>query len=95
MATNSDIRLRRLKVRSERRGLRELDLVLGQFAEFHLRQLPSESLALYEQLLGEEDQCILDWMIGGLPCPEKYVELIARIVAEYQAMLGNRMRDAE
>ena len=95
METDSDVRLRRLALRSGRRGLRELDLLLGQFAERHLRRLPPESLALYEQLLDEEDQRVLDWMTGSLRCPEKYAELIARIVAEYQTMPGNRPQDAQ
>ena len=95
METDSDVRLRRLTLRSGRRGLRELDLVLGQFAERHLRRLSPESLSLYEQLLDEEDKCVLDWMTGSPGCPEKYVELIKRIVAEYQAVSGNGLQDAQ
>lgn len=94
METDSDARLRRLSLRSGRRGLRELDLVLGQFAERHLRRLSPESLVLYEQLLDEDDKCVLDWMTGSPRCPEKYAELIERIVVEYQAMPGNRLQDA-
>ena len=86
MKADSDIRMRRLVLRSGRRGLRELDLVLGQFAERHLRRLPPESFALYEQLLDEDDKCILDWMTGAQPCPEKYQELIVRVVDAYQTM---------
>ena len=89
MGTNSEVRMKRMILRSGRRGMRELDLVLGQFAERRLRRLSPESLALYEQLLDEEDKCILDWMIGAQPCPEKYDELIARVVDAYQAMSGN------
>lgn len=94
METDSRIRMRRLTLRSGRRGLRELDLVLGQFAERQLRRLPLESLTLYEQLLDEEDTCILDWMTGAQPRPAKYEELILRIVDAYQAMSEGRVRAA-
>lgn len=86
MGADSEIRMRRMILRSGRRGMRELDLVLGQFAERRLRRLPPESLELYEQLLDEEDKCILDWMIGAQPCPENYDELVAQVVDAYQAM---------
>ena len=94
MGTDSDIRSRQLALRSGRRGLRELDLLLGQFAERELRRLPPESLALYEQLLDEEDTCILDWMTGAQPRPAKYDELILRIVDAYRAMSEDGAQDA-
>ena len=94
METDSRIRMRRLTLRSGRRGLRELDLVLGQFAERQLRRLPLESLTLYEQLLDEEDTYILDWMTGAQPRPAKYEDLILRIVDAYQAMSEGGVRAA-
>lgn len=93
METDFDVWMRCLILRSGRRGLRELDLVFGQFAERHLRRLPPESLVLYEQLLSEEDNSILDWMTGTLPCPEKYEELIVRVVDAYQVMPESIVQD--
>ena len=93
METNSDIRIKQLILRSGRRGLRELDLVLGQFAERRLPRLPPESLALYGQLLDEDDKCILDWMTGAKSRPEKYEELIVHIVGAYQAMSESGAQD--
>ena len=93
METDSDIRMRQLILRSGRRGLRELDLVLGQFAARRLRRLPPESLALYGQLLDEEDKCILDWMTGAKSRPKKYEELIVCIVDAYQAMSESGAQD--
>ena len=95
MGTDSDIRMRQLALRSGRRGLRELDLLLGQFAERELRLLPTESLALYEQLLDEEDTCILEWMNGSQPRPAKYEELILRILDAYRAMPEGGAQDAQ
>lgn len=94
METDSDMRMRQLVLRSGRRGLRELDLVLGQFAERQLRRLPPESLTLYEQLLDEEDTSILDWITGAQPRPAKYEELILRIVDAYQATSEGGVRAA-
>ena len=94
METDSEVHMKQLALRSGRRGLRELDLLLGQFAERELRRLPPESLALYEQLLDEEDTCIIDWMTGAQPRPAKYEGLISRIVGGYRAMSAGGAQDA-
>lgn len=72
-------RLKRLHMRSWRRGIKEMDLVLGNYSDEKLDGMDDAELDLYEALLGEMDQDLLRWITGLDPVPEQYVELFARI----------------
>lgn len=73
-------RLKRLALRSDRRGLRELDLILGTFAE-GLSDLSDAELAGYERLLECDDPDLLAWVAGQAPPPADHAALVARISA--------------
>lgn len=63
-----EIRRKRLRFRSWHRGTRELDLLLGRFADSHLGGMSPEQLDRYEDLLGNADPEIYRW-ISGEECP--------------------------
>lgn len=87
-------RLRRLTMRSWRRGMRETDLLLGGFADAHLATLGAADLDLYEALLEENDQDLYGWIVavsaGRVAGPERFHALIGRIAAAAAARLGGR-----
>lgn len=67
-------RLKRLYMRSWRRGMKEMDLILGHFADDHLADLSPDDLDLYERMLGENDQDLYLWvtaLIGEEPGPDR------------------------
>ncbi|MEM9047852.1 MAG: succinate dehydrogenase assembly factor 2 [Pseudomonadota bacterium] len=64
-------------MRSARRGMREMDIVLGGFARAVLPGLSRDALDAYEMLLDEPDQEIFDWVTGRAPVPPAYAGLIA------------------
>lgn len=72
-------RLKRMAMRSWRRGTKEMDLILGPYADANLSALPEEKLALYDILLEENDQDLLPWVLGQNPAPPALAELIAEI----------------
>jgi antitoxin CptB len=74
-----EIRLKRLKIRSIRRGIKEMDLLLGQFAETRLASLSDDQLATYEILLDENDQDLLAWVTGQAECPADLKNLLEEI----------------
>ncbi len=74
-------RLKRLHMRSWRRGIKEMDLVLGHYSDDKLDGMDDSELDLYEELLAEMDQDLLRWITGLDPVPEQYSELFARIKA--------------
>jgi antitoxin CptB len=64
-----DKRCERLRFRSWHRGTREMDLLLGGFADAHLRAFTSEQLDLYEALLLHGDPDLYNWVTGAEPMP--------------------------
>lgn len=67
-----ETRLRRLKIRSMRRGTREMDLILGGFADSLLDTLGGPDLHDYEKLLEESDQDLYLWMSGQADPPQGF-----------------------
>lgn len=83
-----DIQLKRLHMRSWRRGIKEMDLVLGRFSDDHLGEMDDAELDLYEALLSEMDQDMLRWITGQEPVPAPYAALFERI-AEHARSHGS------
>jgi antitoxin CptB len=63
------MRLRRLKYRAWHRGTREMDLMLGPFADARLAGMSAEELDRFETLLEEADTDLLKWLMGQEPTP--------------------------
>ncbi len=66
-------------MRSWRRGTKEMDLILGAFADARLAGLSVAHLATYEALLEENDQDLYLWVTGAAPPPAAFADLIAEI----------------
>ncbi len=77
-------RLKRLRMRSWRRGMREMDLLLGPFADAELETLGPVELESYEDLLSENDQDLYSWMLGKNGAPERHHAILGRIVAYHR-----------
>ena len=75
----TDDRLKRLRMRSWRRGTKEMDLILGPFADRRLGTMAEAEIDLYEDLLLENDQDLYDWVSGRARAPERFAPLVARI----------------
>ena len=75
-----DARRRRILFRAWRRGLREMDLVMGQFADAHLPEMSEADLDEFELLLDAPDPAVLAWITGEEPTPAKHdTPLFARL----------------
>jgi antitoxin CptB len=78
---SSDVRLRRMRMQSWRRGTREMDLVLGRFADAELAALVPAELDAFETLLSENDHDIYQWIAGRVELPAGHLEIVRRIRA--------------
>ena len=87
VAETAEARLKRMQMRSWRRGTKEMDLILGPYAEAHLATMSPERLDLYDALRGENDQDLLPWVLGQTPAPERFSVLITDIGAFARARL--------
>ena len=78
-------RLRRLGMRAARRGIKEMDVILGPWAADNLAALDAADLDRFEALLGENDQDLLRWVTGQAEAPGAIAPLLARIAADAEA----------
>jgi len=69
-------RLKRMTMRSWRRGIKEMDLILGAYADAGLGRLPAEWLDLYDDLLRENDHDLYMWVTGKVPPPDHFAALL-------------------
>jgi len=61
---NIENRRKRLIFRSWHRGTREMDLIMGTFAEENVPGMAENDLDLYEELLHTPDPDVYDWISG-------------------------------
>jgi len=80
---------KRLLFRSWHRGSRELDLILGGFAERHLAVLDRDQLDRYGRLLENSDPDIYDWLTGCAPWPDGIGKDLWRLLTASLAKDGN------
>src|SRR5690606_15509155 len=66
MTAGEDIAIRRkkLRYRAWHRGTREMDLVLGPYADTHTDSMDDSQLDRLEALISEEDPPLLTWVMG-------------------------------
>ncbi|MEM9248373.1 MAG: succinate dehydrogenase assembly factor 2 [Pseudomonadota bacterium] len=74
-----EARRKRLRMRSWRRGIKEMDLILGAYADDRLDGMGADELALYDALLSENDQDLYAWVTGRRSPPLTFAPLVARI----------------
>ena len=76
-----EIRLKRLHMRAWHRGTKEMDLILGGWADTHLAGADDAAIDLFERVLEEEDQDLYQWISGQRQAPE-YMSEFARVLAD-------------
>ncbi|WP_162937353.1 FAD assembly factor SdhE [Indioceanicola profundi] len=65
-----DPRRKRLIFRSWHRGTKEMDLLMGSFADRHMAGFTDEQVARYESLLELSDPDLYNWITGAEQAPE-------------------------
>lgn len=87
MNETPEARLKRMRMRSWRRGTKEMDLVLGPWADANLVGLGDADLALYDSLLVENDQDLMAWLLGQSAPPEPLAPILDRIGRDARSRL--------
>ncbi|ASM71602.1 MULTISPECIES: succinate dehydrogenase assembly factor 2 [Roseobacteraceae] len=77
-------RLKRLKMRSMRRGIKEMDIILEAYADDTLHLMDDAELTLYDEMLNENDQDLYQWVTGQVAAPPRFSGLIGRISLQFQ-----------
>ncbi len=74
-----EARTKRMTMRSWRRGTKEMDLILGPYADAYIAQMNEDALNLYDALLEENDQDLLAMILGQQESPQQFAKLLAEI----------------
>ena len=87
MAEDRATRIKRLRMRSMRRGIKEMDLILSAYADGHLANHDDNGLATYDALLSESDLDIYSWITGQGQPPARFAPLIDAIKITAQGIV--------
>ncbi|WP_170400056.1 succinate dehydrogenase assembly factor 2 [Ruegeria arenilitoris] len=84
MSETREVRIKRMQMRSMRRGIKEMDLILSAYAARNLEKMDAASLDLYDAMLRENDQDLYQWVTGQVQPPADFADLIADIAQTFQ-----------
>ena len=84
-----DLRRRKLLFRAWHRGMREMDLIMGRFADAAITQLGEGDLAEFERLIEVPDRDVLAWVTGEEPTPENYDTALLRRLRDFHLKGGD------
>ncbi len=80
-----DPRRRRVLFRAWRRGTREMDLLLGRFADAYIATLDDDGLAALEALLEVPDADLFAWLTGRAPVEPVHATPLYHAIAAFHA----------
>ena len=78
-----DPRRKRILYRAWHRGIREMDLILGRFADAHIGELSDAELDDYERLIENPDPDLLNWLTGASATPTDYDTAMFRRLRDF------------
>ena len=85
--TSLEVRRRRARYRANYRGTKEMDWLLGKFADARLPEMPDDRLTTFEQFLALADPELQVWLMDSVgevpvaPPDPKFAELIDEVRA--------------
>lgn len=79
-------KVKRLAMRSMRRGIKEMDLILSAFADAQLADMTDDDLVLYDALLDENDHDLYQWVTGQSAAPDRFASLIDAIRTQFSPL---------
>jgi antitoxin CptB len=84
------VRRRKIKFRSWHRGMREMDLIMGRFADACVDAMEPAELDDYERLMEMPDPELLGWVLGDDPPPvDLDTPMLRRLRAFHRAPRGS------
>ena len=67
-----DERRRRLLFRAWHRGMREVDLITGRFADAHIARMSEADVDEFERLMDVPEPDLLAWVMGATATPAQF-----------------------
>ena len=79
-----DSRRKKLIFQSQHCGIKENDILLGQFATDHIEEFSDQQLDLFEALLLENDHDIYSWITGQKSLPLRIDHEVMAALIKFQ-----------
>lgn len=79
-----EVKRKRLIFRSWHRGTREMDLLLGRFADAHVPGFGAAELAKLDEILGHSDPDLYDWITGKTAPPANLASPVLSCLLAYR-----------
>jgi antitoxin CptB len=76
---NKEILIKQLLYRSNHRGCKETDILLGKFFNEKHSEFDDEKLKIYRSFIEEDDVFIYDWVTDKIDVPMEYGLLVGEI----------------
>lgn len=83
-----EIRLKRLRLRAWHRGIKEMDLILGGWADRNLEAADEATLDAFEAVMAESDHDLYQWVSGQAEAPAELSAMVERIGTDMRPTLG-------
>ena len=83
-----DLPRRTLLFRAWHRGMREVDLIMGRFADDAIGELAEADLAEFERLIEVPDRDVLAWITGEEPVPTNFDTALFRRLRDFHLRPG-------
>lgn len=88
MTESDEDKRKRLKFRSWHRGTRELDLIMGTFADRTLDGLAGAELDLYDEILTHPDPDLYNWITAVEPVPANFMNPVMEKLLRHRVVQG-------
>jgi antitoxin CptB len=89
-----DARRRRLLFRAWRRGVREMDLIMGRFADAYIEQFDETALDHFETLIEAPNADLYAWVVGDAAAPELYdTPVLRQLIGFHAAKFAAKARE--
>jgi antitoxin CptB len=81
-------RRRKLLFRAWRRGVREMDLIVGRFADVYIDKFDEPGLDDFEHLIEAPNAALYAWVVGDEAAPANYDTAVLRQLIAFHNRAG-------
>lgn len=78
-----DARRKRARFRAWHRGMKEMDMILGGYADAKIDEMPLEDILVFEDLMDALDRDLFIWFTGEGPTPEEFNTPIFKSICKF------------
>jgi antitoxin CptB len=84
----NSVRARQIVYRASHRGTREMDILLGEYAQAMVHTMSEREMARFEALLSQPDSLLLAWITGADAVPDDADSELLEAIAGHAAQVA-------